>query len=683
VSHLGGAVGEPALAALAGGALLLGLGALLWRLHASRDALARNEARYRRLFAGSPDGIIVRQGERVVLANPAAERLAGVAPGALLGRRVSDFVAPDDRAAVEERAARVERAEPVALRARRRILRADGTFLHCETETIPSEHQGAPAALVVVRDVTEQVRLEVERERLERTLHVLVVAGEVLLHAETEAQLTEGFCRAAVEGGGLLAAFVGLSDGAAGAPLRLAGQAGADPTFAAAVAARLAQPGDPASVTARALASIDPVAVADLREVEATPSVIAALGRGGRSALSLPLPWSPEGRGLLGMVLLVSTEPGFFDPAVTARLTPLAASLGFAVRSLRRRAILRGFLDHAPLSMFVFDPDGRILELNAHWERLTRRAAGELRGRLLTEVFSPELAESLTASNRQVLESGAPLRYPSRFPTAAGELDFEVTKFPISVGGKILGVAGVALEVSAQREAERALLASREAYRALAAHLLTVREDEQARISRDLHDDLGQLLTGVQLQLHLLEQRLAAEAATSANGALLDGVVAAEGLALEAAEAVRRVASGLRPGALDHLGLGAALLQAGRHFELQTRLPCAVEVMDPLPPVEAAIATTAWRIAQEALTNVARHARARSVRVSAGAQDDRLTLIVSDDGVGLPAGPPTGLGLLGMRERAEAVGGTFDLAPGPGGGTVVRASLPLRPQPPA
>jgi two-component system, NarL family, sensor kinase len=138
---------------------------------------------------------------------------------------------------------------------------------------------------------------------------------------------------------------------------------------------------------------------------------------------------------------------------------------------------------------------------------------------------------------------------------------------------------------------------------------------------------------------------------------------------------VRRLVYGLRPPALDQLGLTGALRQYAAALS-GTELGCEIASPDPLPPLPAAVEAAAYRIAQEALTNVARHARAHTALVSITA-GETLRLEVADDGCGLPDDRHAGVGLTSMRERATELGGSFELAVPAGGGTVVRVELPL------
>lgn len=230
----------------------------------------------------------------------------------------------------------------------------------------------------------------------------------------------------------------------------------------------------------------------------------------------------------------------------------------------------------------------------------------------------------------------------------------------------------LAVSLARRDEAERAI-------RALAARLQEVREEEKTRIARDLHDELGQLLTGLKMDLRWVERRLGDLESSGPVNAILDQVVAASELAGQTVATVQRIAADLRPSALDRLGLGAALRHEARQFQERSGIPCQVILAEGLPDLRSEAATALYRIGQEALTNVARHARASRVVVSLGADAEAVTLRVEDDGVGIDdaAAGPASLGLLGMRERALILGGDVVFARGGEGGTVVTLKVPL------
>jgi signal transduction histidine kinase len=224
-----------------------------------------------------------------------------------------------------------------------------------------------------------------------------------------------------------------------------------------------------------------------------------------------------------------------------------------------------------------------------------------------------------------------------------------------------------------------ALTSSEAAIHALAARLQAVREEEKTRIARDLHDELGQLLTAIRIHLGLMERKLAEPLAAEGPFALTDQVVEASQLVEQTIGAVQRIAADLRPSALDRLGLGAALRHEARAFQERTRVACELVLGEGLPPLRGDAATALYRVAQEALTNVARHAGASSVNVALTSDAHLLTLRVEDDGRGLEdiAPGPHALGLLGMRERAAILGGELTFARGRARGTVVELRIPI------
>ena len=205
----------------------------------------------------------------------------------------------------------------------------------------------------------------------------------------------------------------------------------------------------------------------------------------------------------------------------------------------------------------------------------------------------------------------------------------------------------------------------------LAQHLQTAREDERHRLARNLHDDLGSLLTSAKLDAARIRSRLAGSAPESIE--LLTHLV---GTLNSSIALGRRIIEDLRPSALSNLGLVATLEILMREFAEQS----GVQVHGDLQPVRLrpAAELIVYRIVQEAITNITKYARAREVWVSLGMRDDQVVVSVRDDGVGFDtrAKPQSAYGLVGMRFRVEAEGGTLDLQSSPGRGTRIQAALP-------
>jgi len=231
----------------------------------------------------------------------------------------------------------------------------------------------------------------------------------------------------------------------------------------------------------------------------------------------------------------------------------------------------------------------------------------------------------------------------------------------------------IASDLSEMKRAEQAQRASSEQFRHLAAHLLSVREEERARISREVHDELGQSLTAVKMDLAWLAARLA-----RGNGPMLKRIRSTVQLADSIIQSIRRISTELRPAVLD-LGLAAAVEWQVQEFQARYGVPCKVRLL--IREVVTSNASTAmFRIFQETLTNVARHAKATRVEVVLQKQPDRLLLLIHDNGRGFDQADPAlsnSLGLLGMRERAAILGGEVNISSAAGKGTTVTAWIPL------
>jgi len=223
-----------------------------------------------------------------------------------------------------------------------------------------------------------------------------------------------------------------------------------------------------------------------------------------------------------------------------------------------------------------------------------------------------------------------------------------------------------------------ALLESREELRALAARLHSVREEERLRISRDIHDHLGQMLTVLRMNQSLLI-RSVREAGAVDREAVAAQLESMQELVSNVLSSVRRIVTELRPEVLDTLGLAAALEWQAAEFGRRTGIACTVSLPGGAVEAGAERSTVLFRICQEALSNVARHAGAGRLQVELRRDGPFLEMSIADNGRGITQGEERAsacLGLLGMRERAAMVGGTMDIVGAPGRGTTVTVRLP-------
>jgi len=230
-------------------------------------------------------------------------------------------------------------------------------------------------------------------------------------------------------------------------------------------------------------------------------------------------------------------------------------------------------------------------------------------------------------------------------------------------------------EIFERRRAEQELQESRQHLRDLASHLQSIREEERSHIAREIHDELGQALTALKMDTHWLASRLPSD-----QTVLIDKLSSMSRLINHTVEMVRRIAAELRPGLLDDFGLTAAIEWHGQEFASRAGIECEIfsEPEDIILDQERSIAL--FRIFQETLTNVARHADATRVEVFLKENPDAMVLEVRDNGNGISAeqiSSTKSFGLMGMRERVHALGGDLKISGIPDEGTLVRVSIPL------
>ncbi|MES2568569.1 MAG: sensor histidine kinase, partial [Verrucomicrobiota bacterium] len=238
-------------------------------------------------------------------------------------------------------------------------------------------------------------------------------------------------------------------------------------------------------------------------------------------------------------------------------------------------------------------------------------------------------------------------------------------------------------DITARHQDEQLLRESQSQLRALADRLIAAREEEARRIARELHDEMGQYLTALKLDATWLRQRMniCCEAGLGVDlNERLDRMLRLIDTTIERS---RKICTELRSGVLDELGLVAALEWQAQEFEERTNIFCSLSLPIADPPLDYQRATTVFRIFQEVLTNIARHADATEVDVRLEMAGELMTLRVSDNGRGISKSEiagATGLGLLGMRERALGAGGSVSICGEPGQGTIVVLQLPTNSQ---
>ncbi|HKS38576.1 MAG TPA: PAS domain S-box protein [Verrucomicrobiae bacterium] len=347
----------------------------------------------------------------------------------------------------------------------------------------------------------------------------------------------------------------------------------------------------------------------------------------------------------------------------------------------RFRLLVEGVQDYA---LVLLDPAGCVASWNPGAERLLGYRAREIIGQHCSRFFTPhdirrgkpERALKLALTDGRVEEEGWRVRKDdSRFQANV------ITTALRDEQGHVVGFAKITRDITERKQSEKQLRDSGEQLRALAAYLQSIREEERTRIAREVHDELGQALTGLKMDLAWMEKKLSETPNPSAVRRLRERIKAMPELVDSIISTVRKIATELRPGVLDDLGLEAAIEWQIHDFQSRTGIKCEFTSNLKDIPLDRERATAVFRIFQETLTNIVRHAQATQVDIRLERRGSELVLEVQDDGRGLSGRELSGgksLGLLGMRERAMMLDGVVSIVGRRGKGTMVGLHIPFR-----
>lgn len=381
-------------------------------------------------------------------------------------------------------------------------------------------------------------------------------------------------------------------------------------------------------------------------------------------------------------LLIVAGASGIVATVVSLRLLRRDASRQqTADRALAQsEARLRGILDSAMDAIITTDADQRVILFNNAAEAMfgwTRdQALGAPLATFIPERFRRAHADHVArfgATGTTSRRMGGSLRVVTGLRHNGEEFPIDASISQIDESGKHFYTV-ILRDVTARMEAEAALRRSKDELQELGAAAHMTREQEKSRIARELHDELGQLLTMLQMDVAWCKERQPAG----------DGLFAAkldrmESLLKSTIAATRRIASDLRPLMLDDLGLVPSIEWLVENFSQRTGIACELSIGDRDLHLSREHATALFRIVQESLTNVAKHAQAKHADITIEMEEGALVVRIEDDGAGFATGAPRkphSFGLFGLRERASLMGGEATIASAPGEGTRIEVRLP-------
>jgi PAS domain S-box-containing protein len=327
-----------------------------------------------------------------------------------------------------------------------------------------------------------------------------------------------------------------------------------------------------------------------------------------------------------------------------------------------------------PGIFYLYDQSGNFIRWNKNFETVSGYSAEEISKMHPLDFFEGEERALIKARISEVFKEGESMA-EACFTTKDGKkIPYYYTGLAINYEDKVC-LIGSGIDITERKKAEAELKATNDQLHSLSAHLQSVREEERIRIAREIHDELGQQLTGLKMDVYWLNKKL--EAKDEKIQEKISGII---DLINETVKSVRRISSNLRPSILDDLGLIAALEWHSREVEKRSEIKVHFSTRLTEQEIPADVATGIFRIYQEALTNAVRHANAHEIKSSLQINNNQLILEIKDDGKGIDPKAKANtksFGLIGIKERTFVMGGKFELKSEPGSGTELCISIPL------
>ncbi len=594
------------------------------------QALRESEERHRTLIEQTQEPISVIQDFKHVYVNPAYCKLLGYAGiEELLGKSLEETVAPPDREIVRERYERRIAGEEVPPNYELRLLRKDGSVIWAEVAVQLRQFRGRPAIQAASHNITERKLTEQALRESEMRYRDLFEHSALPM---SRTSLT----------GKIVAANKRYED--------LTGYSRNELLYK--------------------------MTIADLVAPELAGSVMATH----RAHLATGAPESYE-------TVIVTKEGERITVAITARLIPgtnedIAIIQNITKRRKAEQALreseerYRATFENTGTAMAIVEEDTTISLANGKFAALSGYSREEIEGKMKwTDFVVPADLDRMLAYHYERRKPGgeAPKQYEFRFVARDGsikEILLNIDMIPLTSKS----VCSL-LDITERKRAEKKLEESRQQMRDLSGRVLSAQEEERTRISREIHDELAQALTALRYDLTSLRKRFAGrEDAPAQKLKEMDDRIS------ETIKTVQRISTELRPGMLDDLGLVSAVEWYLNDFQERTKIKCDLKIQPEDFALDAERSTAVFRILQEALTNVARHAEATEVRVRLEKEQGTLLLEVRDNGRGITAEQASSgksLGLIGMRERARLWQGSVRIEGMMGKGTTVAVEMPL------
>ncbi len=542
---------------------------------------------------------------------------------------------------------------------------------------------------VFIKNITERKKAEEKILKANRLYFFISQVNQMIVRTTNQETLFKEACRIAVELGKFSLAWIGLVDEATESvvPVVYAGEEN------------------------KYLSEIKPISIKDIPEghgptgqairngqyyicndIEADPAMDpwkdAALSRGYRSSMSLPIIKSGK---VVGAFSFYAPVKNFFDDSEIALLEEATGDVAFALEVFEkeemRRKAEQGIVESerryhtlaevSPVGIFHTDAAGSTTYVNPRWCQISGITYEKAMGNGWFEAVHPDDRDMLRRNWEEATRHQQVSVSEYRFVRPNGSTAWVIGQAipERDADGAIVGYVGTTTDITDRKLAEKEMEESSQKLRQLTTHLLNIREEERKRIGREIHDELGQQLTAIKMDISWIAKKT--DPSQEAFKTKLQNVIA---LLDGGNQSIRRILNELRPVILDDYGLLEALRWQAQQFTANTHIPVAMTASESDMKIPEEISTCIFRIFQEALTNITRYAKATQVKVSLDIDSDSVLLNIEDNGLGFDTEltkTKKSFGILGMKERVASLNGRFDLSSVPGNGTRISIHIPI------
>ena len=563
-------------------------------------------------------------------------------------------------------------------------------WFYCKESVFLRSADGGPKQIFgITTDITDRKNAEAEIIKIDRLYSFISRINQMIVRTTDEATLFNEACRIAVETGNFKMAWIGMIDNRTKIvnPVMFAGAYTDYLTKIKSITVQDIPEGR--GPTGKALREGKYIICNDIEnDPDMSPWKEAALSRGFYSSMSLPIKKFGE---VVGAFTFYAPLKNFFDAAEILLLQEATNDVGFAMEIIekeiqRKKAeaeiikeknLSDSIINSMPGVFYLYNMQGKFLRWNRNMELVTKYSPAEIAEMHPLDFFDSEDGKLVATAINNVFILGEENIQAKLLSKSKEKIPYYFTGIAISYEGSPC-VMGVGIDMSESVAAQEKITQSTEQLRQLALHLQTIREDERKRIGREIHDELGQQLTAINMDVAWINKKIPEEL-TPVKNKLKNIIQLLNG----SNQSIRRILNELRPVILDNNGLRDAIEWLVRQFTENTGIPVQSVIPDADITASEQVTNCIFRAYQEAFTNITRYAHAGRVATSLSIEENSIIVTIEDDGVGFDLGsviPGKSFGILGMKERVISLGGVFELDSSPGKGTKIVLRLPVNNQ---